>query len=164
MNEFVESSDHHKSESWSTWDNFNQLHCNSSLSCLVVLQCQFVQNFSSILWSVLHCLYSWWLLRGGTIKERVPDVCCQIKLVETWVTSVLIWQSLVVEFCVLHRFKESFLWHEFQMFLSIRDYRIKLVINNNNFVSILTHLGNMNAHCHHDWVVVWGSDLINTIL
>ena len=147
------------SESDSSGNNFDQLGGNSSLSCFIVLKSNLFENFFGILGCVLHCIHSCWLLRSGIMEESNPKVWCQVKFVKSWVRSILIRKSLVVELSELHGFEESLFWHQFHMSCDVWNGGFEFVGNNNNFISILSHLRNMNSHGHNGWIIVWSTNV-----
>lgn len=62
-----------KSSDTGTRDNFNELHGNLGLTGLVVIQGNFVQDFSCILRSVFHCIHSGSLFGSAGVEECAVD-------------------------------------------------------------------------------------------
>ena len=116
---FTHYQHHLLSKSRGTRNNFDQLHGNSCLSSLVVLEGQLVEDLTSVLGGVLHSLHSVGLLGGGVVEEGDPDVGGEIEVIKSWIRRILIRQGLVVELSILHSLEESLLWHEFHMSLNV---------------------------------------------
>lgn len=95
------------------------------------------------------------------MKETNPKVGSQVKFIKSWVRCVFIWKGLVVKLGELHSFEESLLWHELHLSGDIWNGGLEFVVNNNDFVSILGHLRNMDSHGHNSWVVVRSSNVWN---
>jgi len=60
------------SECGGSRDDFDQLHGDSCLSCLVVLKVELINDLLGILRGVLHSAHSCTLFRGGVVQECNP--------------------------------------------------------------------------------------------
>ena len=96
-------------------NNLDQLHCDSGLSCLVVLESQFLEDLLGVLGSVLHCVHSSGLLGSSVVKEADPEVGSEVQFIKGRVASVLIRELLIVQLSEGHGLQESLSGHQLHL-------------------------------------------------
>lgn len=126
--------------SWGTWNNFAQFHCNFSLSSLVILQSELIDDLSSIFWSVLHGIHSCTLLRGKIVQISMIQYGVNVELIEEVGSMVKIRFLGIMLDNVSETFQELFFVEHFSLFQNLTDYVFELIINNNNSITIFSML------------------------
>ena len=130
-----------RSDSWCTWYNFTQFHSNFSLSSLVVIQSQFLQNLSCIFWCVLHSIHSWTLFTCCIIQKGMIKDTSQIEIVEKFsVLSHLSWIVLCHKFKCIYKLTSV---HYLHFSLNLTDDVLEFVVNQQCTITILCILKNL---------------------
>ncbi len=129
--------DHWVSYTSSTWDDFTQLHGDLGLSSLVILQSEFIQDFSCVFGGVLHSIHSCTLFRSNIVKHGVVEHSIDIKFVEElWGVTEIRFLSIMLH-NVFETFYELISSHDFSLFENLTDYVFEFVKNKQQSVAIL---------------------------